>query len=205
MIGLTYIMKIEKITTTHLASLIGITQPTVTQWEKKIRPIPPERLNQLHEIFPYYPLSLFGKDIDERDMITLQNSLLSHHIDLLQEKDDIQSLKMRKALINKREYNKHLIEQQVIVAKIQNVFKESYDISQGLYKDLLIRQNMIEDFDRLCRIEEKFIKILIKHDEGNSSYKDIKSDINQDIKIFIDELKNHVKSLEFLFQYGNTE
>lgn len=80
MIGLTYIMKLEEITTKELADFLEVSSQTISQWANKYRPIPKERLNQLVEHFKIYPANVLGKEINSVDALKLKRCLLQSRL-----------------------------------------------------------------------------------------------------------------------------
>lgn len=80
MIGLTYIMKLEGITTKELAEFLDVSPPTISQWVKKQRPIPKERLNQLVEHLKIYPADVLDKEINPVDALRLKCCLLQSRL-----------------------------------------------------------------------------------------------------------------------------
>lgn len=80
MIGLTYIMKLEGITTKELAEFLDVTPPTISQWVKKQRPIPKERLKQLVEYFKIYPADVWGKEVNPVDVLKIKCHLLQSRL-----------------------------------------------------------------------------------------------------------------------------
>ena len=80
MIGLTYIMKLEGITTKELAEFLDVSRNTISQWVTKYRPIPKERLNQLVEYFKIYPADVWSKEINSVDALKLKCCLLQSRL-----------------------------------------------------------------------------------------------------------------------------
>lgn len=190
MIGLEYIIKIEKETTAALAKLLNVTAPTITQWLKKNRNIPADRLEQLHEIFPIYPIEYFQKTIDEQDALKLQNFRISHYIAALQDKDDIESIRTKNALKEKREYNNNLVMQQRIISQTKMIFEKSYELSKGNSNYNLIRRNMIDNFARFCDLEEKIVTLSATMSKPDS-------EVIQNLKSLIECLKEQISELEY--------
>lgn len=190
MIGLEYIIKIEKETTAALAKLLNVTAPTITQWLKKNRNIPTDRLEQLHEIFPIYPIEYFQKTIDEQDALKLQNFRISHYIAALQDKDDIESIRTKNALKEKREYNNNLAMQQRIISQTKMIFEKSYELSKGNSNYNLIRRNMIDNFARFCDLEERIVTLSATMSKPDS-------EVIQALKSLIECLKEQISELEY--------
>lgn len=80
MIGLTYIMKLEGVTTKELAEFLDVTPPTISQWVKKQRPIPKERLKQLVEYFKIYPADVWDKEVNPLDALKIKCRLLQSRL-----------------------------------------------------------------------------------------------------------------------------
>ena len=190
MIGLEYIIKIEKATTAALAKLLNVTAPTITQWLKRNRNIPADRLEQLHEIFPIYPIEYFQKTIDEQDALKLQNFRISHYIAALQDKDDIESIRTKNALKEKREYNNNLVMQQRIISQTKMIFEKSYELSKGNSNYNLIRRNMIDNFARFCDLEERIVALSATMSKPDS-------EVIQNLKSLIECLKEQISELEY--------
>lgn len=190
MIGLEYILKIEKMTTTALAQKLDVTAPTVTQWLKKSRNIPSDRIEQLKEAFPMYPMPYFQKTIDEKDALELQNYRINYYIHVLQDKDDLESIKTKNALKEKREYNNSLIVQQRVISQIKMIFEKSYELSKGDSSYHLIRHGMIDNFARFCNFEEKIVTL-----SATMSKPDI--EVIQDLKNLIECLKAQINELQY--------
>ena len=200
MIGLTYIMKLENITAKELATRLGVTASTISQWESKKRPIPKERRVQLSQIFPMYPEYYYEIEISERDAIMLQNAQIINSIEKLRSKDDFESIKKRRILANKRENNIQLLQQKTITDKIESTLQKTYELSFD--DSLLVRKNLIADFSILCEIEDELIKSLLILDEDKSKYKQFKSDLYSKIKFFIDEIKDHIDTIYYIHEYN---
>ena len=202
MIGLSYIMKLEGITTKELADFLEVSSPTISQWEKKQRPIPKERLDKLRERFSFYPVLYFGKEIDEREAIMLQNAKIKHDLELLKGKDDFQSVRARRILVQKRDENERQLEQQVTINKVKSVLEKSAELRKTVDGGVLISQNVIEDFSRLCSLEEKIITGLMLIDEDESNHAQVAAELQSEIKLFIDEMKDHVNSIKYMCRYN---
>lgn len=202
MIGLSYIMKLEGITTKELAEFLEVSSPTISQWEKKQRPIPKERLDKLRERFSFYPVLYFGKEIDEREAIMLQNAKIKHDLELLKGKDDFQSVRARRILVQKRDENERQLEQQVTINKVKSVLEKSAELRKNVDGGVLISQNVIEDFSRLCSLEEKIITGLMLIDEDESNHAQVAAELQSEIKLFIDEMKDHVNSIKYMCRYN---
>lgn len=200
MIGLTYIMKLENITAKELATRLGVTASTISQWESKKRPIPKERRVQLSQIFPMYSEYYYDIEISERDAIMLQNAQIINAIEKLRSKDDFESIKKRRILANKRENNIQLLQQKTITDKIESTLQKTYELSFD--DSLLVRKNLIADFSILCEIEDELIKSLLILDEDKSKYKQFKSDLYSKIKFFIDEIKDHIDTIYYIHEYN---
>ena len=197
MIGLEYILKIEKMSTAALAQKLNVTAPTITQWEKKNRNIPTERLEQLHQIFPVYPIEYFQKTIDEQDALKLQNFMISHYIAILQDKDDIESIRTKNALKEKRGYNNNLAVQQRIISQTKMIFEKSYELSKGNSNYSLIRRNMIDNFARFCNLQEKIVALSATMSKPDS-------EVIQDLKSLIECLKEQITELEYFKELTNS-
>lgn len=202
MIGLSYIMKLEGITTKELAEFLEVSSPTISQWENKQRPIPKERLDKLRERFSFYPVLYFGKEIDEREAIMLQNAKIKHDLELLKGKDDFQSVRARRILVQKRDENERQLEQQVTINKVKSVLEKSAELRKNVDGGVLISQNVIEDFSRLCSLEEKIITGLMLIDEDESNHAQVAAELQSEIKLFIDEMKDHVNSIKYMCRYN---
>ncbi len=202
MIGLSYIMKLEGITTKELAEFLEVSSPTISQWEKKQRPIPKERLDKLRERFSFYPVLYFGKEIDEREAIMLQNAKIKHDLELLKGKDDFQSVRARRILVQKKDENERQLEQQVTINKVKSVLEKSAELRKTVDGGVLISQNVFEDFSRLCSLEEKIITGLMLIDEDESNHAQVTAELQSEIKLFIDEMKDHVNSIKYMCRYN---
>ena len=202
MIGLSYIMKLEGITTKELAEFLEVSSPTISQWEKKQRPIPKERLDKLRARFSFYPVLYFGKEIDEREAIMLQNAKIKHDLELLKGKDDFQSVRARRILVQKKDENERQLEQQVTINKVKSVLEKSAELRKTVDGGVLISQNVFEDFSRLCSLEEKIITGLMLIDEDESNHAQVTAELQSEIKLFIDEMKDHVNSIKYMCRYN---
>ena len=195
-------MKLEGITTKELAEFLEVSSPTISQWEKKQRPIPKERLDKLRERFSFYPVLYFGKEIDEREAIMLQNAKIKHDLELLKGKDDFQSVRARRILVQKKDENERQLEQQVTINKVKSVLEKSAELRKTVDGGVLISQNVFEDFSRLCSLEEKIITGLMLIDEDESNHAQVTAELQSEIKLFIDEMKDHVNSIKYMCRYN---
>ena len=198
MIGLTYILKLEDMTTAALAQKIGIAAPTITQWEKKKRPIPKDRLEQLYELFPIYPQDYFSKDIDEKDALKLQNCLLTHRLEDLQNKSDLDSIRLRNAIKKKRERNDNLIQQQRIIMQAKTIFDRSFELTQIDDIHILINRHIIENFARFCSLEDKIVTAAAKTSRANT-------EVTQELKSLIEALKEQMMDLEYISEISKSK
>lgn len=202
MIGLRYIMELEGITTKELAEFLEVSSQAINQWEKKQRAIPKERLDKLRQRFPFYPVLYFSKEIDEREAIMLQNAKIKHDLELLKGKDDFQSVRARRILVQKRDENERHLEQQVTINKVKSVLEKSAELRKNVDGGVLISQNVFEDFSRLCSLEEKIITGLMLIDEDESNHAQVAAELQSEIKLFIDEMKDHVNSIKYMCRYN---
>lgn len=202
MIGLRYIMKLEGITTKELAEFLEVSSQAISQWEKKQRPIPKERFDKLRERFSFYPVLYFDKEIDEREAIILQNAKIKHDLEQLKGKDDFKSVRARRLLVQKKDDNARLLEQQVTINKVKSVLEKSVELRKNIDGGELISQNIIEDFSSLCAIEEKIITGLMLIDEDEGYQPQVAAELQSEIKAFIYEMKDHVNVIKYLRKYN---
>lgn len=191
MIGLEYILKIEKMSTAALAQRLKVTPPTITQWVKQNRTIPTERIGQLHGVFPAYPMQYFQKVINEQDAIELQNYMIDYYLDTLKDKDDIESIRTKNILARKREYNDNLIMQQRVITQLKTVFAKSFELSRGDKNYYLMYSKMIDNFVRFCNVQKKIVTLSATMSRADSELK-------ANIKDFTEYLREQVETLDYL-------
>ena len=196
--GLTYILKLEEMTSAQLAEKIGVSVSVMYRWEKGNTKIPQKRIEQFQQLFPIYPDNMFDKEIDEIDMITLKIVHIKHNMELWSNIHNLEAMKRRKLYSNELEYNINLLRQQTIINKMKSVFDETQSLSLNINEGLSVRQNMIDDFKSLCEIEEKYITALMMGEQGKEQFKEISVDLKQEFKKLSDRMNERLNTLSKL-------
>ena len=193
MIGLTYIMKLENVTGKELSERLGVSAAAISQWEKKVRPIPQSRIPILSMMFPAYPASLFAKELDEKDMFQLQEAKLNSLKELVSE-EDIQFVGRYK---KKRDADLKigaLVERDKLLKRISNFFEAIENLETNIANVTLFR-SVLKVFSDFCSIEEKLVKNNINRNENNRIPKE---EFLSDIKKLAQDLEYQIGSFEML-------
>lgn len=199
MIGLTYIMQLENVTNKQLSEHLGITPSTISQWGSGNRPIPADKVDRLSEIFPAYDKSYFQKTINRDDTLDLQNMLYKYQRSLLNDKNDWESLKTRRALANKLEYNKILAEQREISGKVTEMFVKMQQLKMDDEQKIMVKRLLTDNLNAFLKIQEEMVRALMISEEHPSvQYKQAlkNTNIRQDFKDFVNMVKDTINSLE---------
>lgn len=93
MIGLEFVRKLCNKQIKDVAEAIGVSRQAVSSWEKGIRPIPAQRIDNLLEYFSIDELN--GKDLQDETNIDKKEYLHSLYIKSKKEISDIQALIIR--------------------------------------------------------------------------------------------------------------
>ena len=202
MIGLTYIMKLEGVSGKELSEKLGVSAAAVSQWEKKVRPIPRNRIPSLLLLFPAYPPHYFEKEIDEGDKIKLQEARLDHvkkntlndymknivsDMDAEYRYDNIRNEELRLGT---------MVAQENLLNRISNLFAVSDDLEHSLM-NITLHRYIIRMFDSLCNIEENILKNHIYRNTDNRTSTD---EILKGIKQLAQDLEYQVTSFELAYK-----
>lgn len=120
MIGLAYILDLEKITVAELSNTIDIDVSLIYRWIKGTKSIPQKRIIQLHRMFPIYPAEYIGAELSESDKVYLANIKFENNIADITAATPL--LEMKKAIKEMK------LEQQRIIDETQTIVDiKSYD------------------------------------------------------------------------------
>lgn len=203
MIGLTYIMQLENISGKKLAEKLGVSQPTLSQWEKKVRPIPEARLNTLSELFPAYGKDYFQKDLEEIDKQKLEYAQKNFQIHTLDGDDMLQVIHERNRLQNELIKQETLIKQQNVIDDISLLFKNISNLDVASTSEVTFHKIVIKHFYDLCELEKKIITNFFENEDDAEAFKKSSQHIIIDIKDFSAELEDSLKFCESLIKYKN--
>lgn len=120
MIGLTYIMKLEGVTTKELAEFLGVSPSNISQWVSKQRPIPKERLDQLVEYFKY-PADVWGKEMNPVDVLRIKCHLLQSRLN-----DNDNNYMVAEAIRRQIKKIEFQIEKEELISEINTILEVGY-------------------------------------------------------------------------------
>lgn len=191
MIGLTYIMQLEGVTGKELADRLGVSPPTVSQWEKQVRPIPKNRLPQLSEMFPEYDFAYFQKELNEVDKLTLENVEKEKQIRSLSGDDTLNLIQERRRLQNEICKNETLIKQQEIIDDAAKVFGYTYSLDIESTNDVCLQKMIIKYFSSINELTKKMLYTYFMLEEDVEESDRMLYGLPDEIDNFYNELKEY--------------
>lgn len=178
MIGLAYIMELEKISNKELAEKLGVKPPVVSYWLNLKNPIPAERLEQLSNLYPYYSTHYFTETITEKDKLTLENAKLRARLEALENVNSPQGVLIQR----KMKKNLERMEEADIKILLDKLLRLAEKVNRDAsYRNYAVSQNVSLSVNLVLSINTMMLEYL--------ALKEIDSDVMRR-----DELKHRIKA-----------
>ena len=174
MIGLEYIRKLYRDTTSSLAEKLGISNVNISHWETQKKPIPEKRLEELSQIYDI-PQKFFSKELTRLEELKIEYKKVSHDYDesVVEYEDayDFDENGIPREFIKRIDGDRGLLEHlrcletdikiEKTLQEVRNVIDDSYSESDGVFG--------IEDFISTREQNIGLIKKFVSLMKSNSS------------------------------------
>ena len=157
MIGLTYMLHLEKISNKELAEQLKVTPATVMQWEAKTRPIPHKRLAEIIELYPAYRADLLTANVGEQEKLLLQNCYIVTKLKELDTVNNPNAYLIRRSLSAKIKHNNFSLQKLQLMQLLDNLFETAYNYGEET-KDATLREDIYSDLLLFQKISDKLCK-----------------------------------------------
>lgn len=138
MIGMKYILTLEKITNVECAKRMGVVTSLVSSWTNGKKKIPDARIIQFHKLFPIYPKEYISKELTEAEQVSLHN--IKYKQDAIDSQADAAFIRINDIISHRMQ------ERQAVVSEIRELLNVS-EISQIIDGKIISKAILIKLFD----------------------------------------------------------